>query len=98
MVKRIGGSRRGTKSMMTKHARDKGKISITRYFQELNTGDKVVLKMEPSVISGTYHKRYHGKVAEVTSKKGKCYNVVISDQGVKKTLIVHPVHLRKQQQ
>lgn len=97
MVTRLGGSRRGTRSIMTKHAREKGKISITRYFQELSVGDKAVLKAEPSVINGTYHKRFHGKVVEVVGKKGRCYNVTFSDLGVKKTLIVHPVHLRKQQ-
>ncbi|MBW3021882.1 hypothetical protein KY328_03110 [Candidatus Woesearchaeota archaeon] len=36
MVKRIGGARRKTRSKMKKPVRRKGKISITKYFQEFN--------------------------------------------------------------
>jgi|WetSurMetagenome_2_1015567.scaffolds.fasta_scaffold881134_1 large subunit ribosomal protein L21e len=96
MVRRTGGSRRGTRNLMTKPKSQKGKISITRFMQEFNTGDVVVFKQEPSVNSGKYHKRLHGKIGKIIGKKGKCYDVRVSDRGVLKTIIVHPVHLKKQ--
>ncbi len=97
MVKRIGSPRRKTRHLLKKAIRQKGKISITNFFAEYNPGDKVALKAEPAYQKGFYHKRFHGKVATILSKKGKCYFVSINDQGKDKKLIVHPVHLSRRQ-
>ena len=43
-----------------------------------------------------YFPRFHGKIGTVVSQKGRCYTVKIKDGNAEKTLIVHPVHLRKQ--
>ncbi|MFP4111856.1 MAG: 50S ribosomal protein L21e [Candidatus Woesearchaeota archaeon] len=95
MVQRIGGSRRKSRSIMKKPLKEKGKISITKYFKEFKDGDKVLLKAEPSVQKGLFHLRFHGKVGIVQNKKGTCYEVEIKDLNKKKTVIVHPSHLRK---
>ena len=95
MAKRIGGNRRKTRGIFRKKACDKGKISLTNYFQTLNEGDKVVLKAEPAVQKGIYFRRFHGKSAIVKAKRGKCYEVEIKDFNKTKTLLVHPVHLKK---
>lgn len=95
MVQRIGGSRRKTRHKLQKPIRSRGKISITKYFQEFDKGDKVLLKAEPAVQKGLYHPRFHSKIGVIKSKKGSCYNLSIKDGGKAKTLIVHPVHLRK---
>jgi large subunit ribosomal protein L21e len=95
MGQRIGGSRRKTRHKFQKGTREKGKISLTRYFQEFSTGEKVLLDLEPAVHGGMYHPRFHSKVGVVKSKSGKCYNVGIKDGNKEKTLIVHPVHLRR---
>lgn len=92
---RMGGSRRKTRHKMLKPIKSKGKLSITRYLQTFNTGDKVVLKAEPAYQKGIYFRRFHGKSAVVEKKIGNCYNVMIQDAGKKKELIVHPVHLRR---
>jgi ribosomal protein L21E len=34
-------------------------------------------------------------VGEIKSKNGTCYNVTVMDHDKEKTLIVHPVHLKK---
>ena len=95
MVQRIGGSRRKTRHKMAKNVRDKGKLSLTRYFQEFKNGDQVYLVAEPSYHGGTYHLMYHGKAGIVLDKKGTCYEVQIQDHNMAKMLIVHPVHLKR---
>lgn len=94
-MKKIGGFRRKTRSIFTKSKREKGKISLTRYLQILNKGDIVQLSVESSIHKGVYHPMFHGKMGVIQNKKGKCYEVLITDGGKQKTLIVHPVHLKK---
>lgn len=95
MVTRNGGFRRKTRHKLQKSVREKGKISQRRFFQTLEKGDKVRLLAEPAYQKGMYFPRFHGKVGQVKSAKGTCYNVEIQDGGKSKLLIVHPVHLRK---
>ena len=95
MVKRIGGIRRKTRYKFRKEKRTRGKISITRYFQSFNAGDRVYLDVEPAVQKGMYHPRFMGKTGVITAKRGRCYEIAINDLGKEKTLIVHPVHLKR---
>ncbi len=95
MVQRIGSSRRKTRNKFKKGVREKGKISITRYFQKLESGDKVILNAEPAVQRGLYHPRFHGKMVTVKGLKGRSYVVELKDRTVVKELIVHPVHLKR---
>lgn len=95
MSARKGGTRRKTRHKWMKAARAKGKISVTKYFQELHQGDNVVLCAESSVHEGLYHPRFHGKQGEVAGKQGACYYVQILDGGKGKKLLVHPIHLVK---
>ncbi len=95
MGKRKGGYRRRTRHLMRKNVRAKGKIRLASYFASYKTGDKVALFAEPAVQGGIYHLRFHGKVGKVVGKQGSCYNVEILDGGKQKTVIVHPVHLKK---
>ncbi|HII16390.1 TPA: 50S ribosomal protein L21e [Candidatus Woesearchaeota archaeon] len=87
--------RRKTRGKYRKEIRSRGKISLTAYFQKLSAGDLVHLRVEPSVLCGLYHPRYVGKTGVVTGKRGECYEIAIHDQHKAKTLIVHPVHLKK---
>ena len=96
MATRIGTARRGTRHKLKKHFRRKGKISITRYLQIFKEGQKAALTAEPAVQKGMYHPRFHGKVVTVIGKKGNSYEVELKDGGKRKVLIVHPVHLTKQ--
>ncbi len=95
MVKRIGGLRRKTRHKLTKERRRKGKISLTRYFQSFNSGDRIYLSAEPAVQKGMYYPRFMGKSGVVKGKRGRCYEVTINDLGKKKVLVVHPVHLKR---
>ncbi len=95
MVTRIGGFRRKTRYKFKKKRKFKGKLSLKRFLQRLEEGDRVTLNLESAYQKGMYHPRFHGKSAIVTGKIGRCYNVLIKDGQKEKTLIVHPVHLRK---
>lgn len=81
--------------MFRKHVREKGKISLTRYFAQFKNGEKVLLKAEPAVQRAIYHRRFHGRIGTIAGKQGNCYTVTIKDLNKSKTLIVHPVHLLK---
>ena len=94
-MKRIGGGRRKTRHKYSKHHTQKGKISLQRYFQEFKTGDRVLLATESAVQKGMYYRRFHSNVGTVAGKQGRCYLINISDRGKAKTLIVHPVHLKR---
>lgn len=79
---------------MTKDVRARGKISVSKYFQQFEEGTQVLLKAEPAVQKGMYPTKYHGKVGKVCSKKGSCYEVEIMDFKKPKRHIIHPIHLR----
>ena len=68
---------------------------MTRYFQSFAPGDRVYLTVESAVQKGMYHPSFVGKSGIVKDKRGKCYEVTINDLGKEKTLVIHPVHLRK---
>ena len=95
MTKRIGGFRRKTRSKLRKTPRTHGKISLTRYLQEFNVNDKVILNAEPGYQKAMYHPRFHSKSGVVIGKQGSSYVINIKDGGKTKTLIVHPIHLKR---
>lgn len=95
MVKRIGGIRRKTRYKFRKERRSRGKISLTKYMQAFNLGEKVYLNLESTIHKGMYHPRFMGACGIIKGKRGRCYEVAINNIGKEKTLIVHPVHLKK---
>jgi large subunit ribosomal protein L21e len=95
MTKRIGSQRRKSRRRLIQKKKMKGRIPIRDFVNIINKGDKVVLKANPSFQKGLYHMRFHGRAGEVVSLKGSCCMVRISDGEKLKTLIIHPVHLRK---
>jgi len=92
---RVGGLRRKKVSRYTKSRRDRGKISLKSYLAQYEVGDRVSLTIEPAIHEGTYCPRFAGKSGLITAKRGNCYDVLIHDFKKEKTLIVHPVHMRK---
>jgi len=96
MVTRIGTKQRKTRHKYKCHYRQKGKVSLSKYFQKLEVGDKVNLKTHPSVQKGRFFPRFHGLSGTVNGKKGLCYQVKIKDGNKDKLLYIHPIHLTKQ--
>lgn len=95
MTTRIGGFRRKTRHKLAKNIRTKGKLSLRKFFQEFEAGERCVLKAEPAYQGGMYFPRFHGKSGIVSKLRGECYEVTIKDGKLAKTIIVHPVHLLK---
>ncbi|MFH1409676.1 MAG: 50S ribosomal protein L21e [Nanoarchaeota archaeon] len=95
MATRIGGSRRKSRSKMRKPKSERGHISLRKYFQRFENGDKVYLNPEPAIQTGMFHARFQGQAGTIEGTKGRCYMVTIKDGGKGKTLIIHPVHLTR---
>ncbi len=70
-------------------------MSLSKFFATFKEGENVLLQVEPYYHKGMYHIRHHGKRGKITGKQGGCYHVDIKDGGKQKTLIIHPVHLRR---
>ena len=81
--------------VLPKEIRDKGKVTITRQLQEFKKGENVTLILEPSVHKGTFNPRFQGRAGVIQGKKGNCYEVMIKDIRKHKSLIIHPVHLKR---
>jgi len=95
MATRIGGFRRKTRHKLAKSQRDKGKLSLTKFFQKFEVGERVTLKADPAYQKGMYFPRFHGKVGVLKGKKGRCYEVQIKDINKEKIVVVHPIHLQR---
>jgi large subunit ribosomal protein L21e len=78
-------------------ARDRGASPPQRSVEEFDDGEKVHLKLDPSVPKGQFHPRFNGRTGTVVGKQGRAFKVEIEDGSVTKTLIAAPAHLRRQQ-
>ena len=94
MASNIVGLRRKSRHKFKKERRKKGKISISRFMQSFDKGQKVHLSIEPSLHKSNYHSRFLGKTGKINGMRGKCYEILIDDKGKEKMIIVHPVHLK----
>ena len=77
-----------------KKIRTRGKLQLSRYFQELNKGDSVAIVREPAVQS-SFPKRLQGKTGKIEGSRGKAYIVKIKDQDKEKRFLIEPIHLKK---
>lgn len=78
---------------MTKETRERGKIRLSKLMQEYPSGSSVVVKIDSSVHKGMPHKRFHGKIGTIISKRGRSYVVSVSQGNATKEIIVRPEHL-----
>lgn len=92
------GPRQGTRKKLANDPRDRGSSPPQRAIQEYEAGEKVHLKIDPSVHDGRFHPRFDGRTGEVVGKQGDAFKVQIEDGGTEKTLIVTAAHLRAQNQ
>ncbi|MCD6240723.1 50S ribosomal protein L21e [Candidatus Bathyarchaeota archaeon] len=93
MVRKSHGYRHGTRSLLKKSPREKGKLGLSRLLHEYQPGEKVIIKIEPSVQKGMPHKRYHGKVGVIKERRGRAYVVSVTQGDAVKEIIVRPEHL-----
>lgn len=90
------GPRKKTRNKLSNDPRDRGTSPPQRAIAEFEEGQKVHLKIDPSVPAGRFHPRFNGLTGEVIGKQGRAYKVRITDGDTDKTLVVKPAHLRAQ--
>jgi len=74
--------------------RAKGKISLSKYFQEFGKGESVAIVRERAVCS-SFPERLQGRTGFIDGKRGRFYLVKLSDLNKEKIYIIQPVHLKK---
>ena len=94
-MNRKGGPQRKTRGKLTKQAGERGKMRIKGFLQEFKINDRVQLLVNPSLQSGRYPLRFHGKIGYIKAKKGRSYQVSIRDQSKEKSFTVQPIHLKR---
>ena len=77
-----------------KKIRTRGKIQLSRYFQNLKEGDNVSIVRDLSV-EFNFPERLQGRTGKVLEKRGSSYYVEISDLNKPKRYAIKPVHLKK---
>lgn len=77
-----------------KNRRLRGKISLSKYFQEFKEGERVAVFREHSE-NPAFSKRIQGLCGVITGKRGKAYIVDIKEGNKIKMHIIKPVHLKK---
>lgn len=77
-----------------KPIRTRGKLQLSKYFQEFKEGDSVAVVKEPAM-QPRFPKRLQGKTGKIQSKRGKAYVVLIKDIAKEKKFIIEPIHLKK---
>lgn len=77
-----------------KKVRTRGKIQLSRYFQEMKKGDFVAVVREPSVQS-SFPVRIQGRTGKVEGRRGKAYMINLRDQNKEKKFLIEPIHLKK---
>jgi len=93
MGRRAKGLRHRSRALLTRKPRERGKTSLTKILHTYVTGEKVVVKLDPSVHKGMPHRRFHGRVGVIVSKRGRSYVVHVSQGDATKEIIVRPEHL-----
>jgi large subunit ribosomal protein L21e len=92
-LRKSKGYRTGTRRLLSKHPRERGKIRLSKLLQEYQPGSQVVIKIDSSVQKGMPHKRFHGKIGTVVDKRGRSYVVNVSQGDALKEIIVRPEHM-----
>ncbi len=94
MARRSKGLRSRSRGKQTKHVREHGLSPISRAIQDLSVGTKVSIILDPGVVKGQPHHRYHGRIGVVRERRGRAYVVEVRDGGSMKKIISRPEHIR----
>jgi large subunit ribosomal protein L21e len=77
-----------------KRKRERGKLSLSRYFQKFEQGDRVSIVREHSQ-NPKFPIRIQGLSGKIVGTRGKAYIVELKEGNKLKTHIIKPVHLKK---
>jgi large subunit ribosomal protein L21e len=88
------GYRAKTRSLLKRSSRERGKIGLSKILHEYKSGDKVVININPAVQKGMPHRRYHGRVGIISSKRGRGYVVTVTQGKKDKEITTRSEHLK----
>lgn len=92
------GPREGTRNKLRNDPRQRGTSPPQQQVEQFENGEKVHLKLDPSVPKGQFHPRFNGRTGTVVGQQGRAFKVEIEDGDVTKTIVAVPAHLRRQQE
>jgi large subunit ribosomal protein L21e len=83
----------GTRSLMRKAPRAKGKPKLTKFLYEHELGASVIIKIDSSQQKSLPHRRFHGKIGKVVGKRGRGYVVSVAQGNSMREIITRTEHL-----
>jgi len=92
-LRRSKGYRSRTRALLSREPREKGKVPVGKLLHILEPGEKIRIKINPSVHKGMPHRRFHGKIGIIKGKRGRSYLVEVPLGRQKRVIIVRPEHL-----
>ena len=95
MVRSSKGTFFRSRNIMRKAPREKGRPALAKILTDFRPGDKVDIILESSVQKGVPHRRFHGKTADISEKRGHSYVLSVRDGNKSKVIFSRPEHLKK---
>jgi large subunit ribosomal protein L21e len=92
-VKKSKGYRRGTRRLLKKAPRERGKPKLGKLLYAYELGSQVIIKIDSSVQKGMPHRRFHGKIGTIMDKRGRGYVVNVAQGDAVKEIIVRSEHI-----
>jgi len=92
-VRKSKGYKANTRALLKLNPRERGKTTLSKILYNFEEGEKVVVKINPSVHKGMPHRRFQGKIGVVVTKRGRSYVVHVPQGNATKEIIVRPEHL-----
>lgn len=86
----------GQRGTLSNDPRDRGRSPPQRAVEEYEEGERVHLRLDPSVPDGRFDPRFNGQTGRVVGQQGAAYQVRIVDGGKEKTVLVTAAHLSAQ--
>jgi large subunit ribosomal protein L21e len=92
MAKKSQGFRIKTRKKLARESRYRP--PITKFVQQFEVGEKVVIEQEPSSFRGMPFSRFKGMVGEIIEKRGRAYVIKVKIGNKIKKIISRPEHLK----
>ena len=96
MVRKSHGYKiRHTRNIFRKKCRQKGGLpSLGTYLQPYKVGSKVDIIINPAIMKGQPHYKYHGRTGTIVEKRGRAYVIKLKMGNKDFFIISRPEHMR----
>ena len=95
-MRRSHGQRQGTRSILRKRSRLRGRVQIRRVMHAYDVGDQVSIVLDGAQPKGMPHRRFHGLTGSIVGKQGRAWVISVKDGNMDKSVVARPEHLRPQ--